>query len=204
MTPLSSSSADLEAEKAKYWRVWQHKSYRRNSPGERHAAYFLFRTDRELGDTAIDLGCGTGRAGKFLADYKKKTLAGEIKKINVTLFDLIDAREVDLPFIQGNIWDLQVPVFDWILCCDVLEHMPPQYVDQTLDGMARITRKGGLLTIAHFANSTAEFDDMDVIEDLHLTIEPVSWWKPKIEKRWQVREWEGDIQSRVIIGPPKG
>jgi len=195
---------DLESEKRKYWQAYQHKSYRKNSPGERVAAYFLFSSAREQGDTVIDLGCGTGRAGKYIADYRKKMPAGEPKVINVTLFDFVDVREVDLPFIQGNMWELDgIPVFDWILCCDVLEHIPPQYVDRTLDGMAAITRKGGLLTIAHFPCSTADFPDMDVIEDLHLTIESPHWWQAKIDKRWQVREWRDGIQSRVVLGPPR-
>jgi len=197
-------SDTLESEKRKYWRAYQHKSYRVGSPGERVADYFLFSTAREPGDTVIDLGCGTGRAGKRIADYRKKTSTGQIKHINVVLFDFVDAREVDLPFIEGNLWDLSgLPVFDWILCCDVLEHIPPQYVDRTLDGMARITRKGGLLTIAHFASSTAHFPDMEVIEDLHLTVQPPEWWQAKIEKRWQIREWREDTQSRVVLGTPK-
>ena len=195
---------DLAHEKRKYWNLYQHKRYRRGSPGEREAAYFLFSSNREQGDTVIDLGCGTGRAGKHIAEYNKKMPGGEPKRINVTLFDFVDAREVDLPFIEGNIWDLNgLPVFDWILCCDVLEHVPPQYVDQTLDGMAEITRKGGLLTISHIASSTADFG-VEPAEDLHLTIEPAAWWHEKVESRWQVKEWrsENGTHSRVILGAP--
>jgi len=201
---MQSSLADLESEKRKYWRAYQHKSYRRGSPGERVAAYFLFSSAREQGDTVIDLGCGTGRAGKYLADYKKKMPGGEPRVLNVTLFDFVDVREVDLPFIEGNMWELDgLPVFDWILCCDVLEHIPPQYVDRTLDGMAKITRKGGLLTIAHVPSSTADFSDMEIIEDLHLTIESPHWWQAKIESRWQIKEWCDGTQSRVVLGLPK-
>lgn len=191
---------DLESEKAKYFRIWHVEAYHNSRAAEGFANYLLFHTDSEIGNTAIDLGCGVGRGGKYLSLMSKK------RAMDVTLFDLIDARaeEVrDLPFIEGNIWDLPPTVYDYILCCDVLEHVPPQYVDRALDGMAAITRKGGLLSIAHFTASTADWPDAEMIEDLHLTVEPPEWWQPKIESRWQVKEWRDGAQSRVLLGPPR-
>lgn len=190
MQPIS-----IEDERHKYWRMWQHKEYRRNSPGERQATLFRSRIVPERGDTLIDLGCGTGRAGAALA----------AKGFNVTLFDLVNAVDdgIGLPFIEGNIWDLrELPKFDWIFCTDVLEHVPPEQVDNTLKGMARITRKGGFLTIAHFEDNCGRM----INEALHLTIQPAEWWMRKIEKLWNVKESEsrGRVSTWIVLGEPRG
>lgn len=183
----------VESERLKYWKAFSWKPYRKNCPGERLATYFRGHIKWNYGDTVIDLGCGTGRAGAALA----------AKQFNVTLFDLLNAvdPDINLPFIEGNIWDLSaLPVFDWIYCADVLEHVPPEQVDNTLTGMARITRKGGLLSISHIIDECGKQID----EQLHLTIKPPSWWREKIEKLWTVTSWEvNHPASMVILGRPK-
>ena len=183
----------IEAERDKYSRMWAHEAYRRSSPGERSATHFRSRIAPARGDTVIDLGCGTGRGGAALA----------AKGFNVTLFDLVPSavdEGVSLPFIEGNLWDLPVlPVFDWIFCTDVLEHIPPEHVDAALKGMAKITGKGGFLTIAHFQDGFGNV----IGERLHLTVEPPDWWRPRIEKFWHIQEWETTGTSAVVLGGPK-
>jgi cyclopropane fatty-acyl-phospholipid synthase-like methyltransferase len=57
-----------EKERAKYQSIWAYPQYRMNSPGEAAVPRFLFHLPWAAGDTLIDLGCGTGRAGKALAE----------------------------------------------------------------------------------------------------------------------------------------
>jgi SAM-dependent methyltransferase len=185
----------IEEEKERYGFMWEHQRYRNGSPGQHHVNAFLFASRRSPGDTLVDLGCGTGRAGKQLSKY-----------LNVFLFDLIhQAVEVDLPFIEGNIWDLSaLPEFDWIFCTDVLEHIPPERVDVTLAGMQRITRKGGLLTVSHINSNMADFG-LERDEPLHLTVQPAGWWTEKIGKLWHIKDVETNWRdSRFTLGSPIG
>lgn len=156
---------------------------------------FLHFAARDKGDTLIDLGCGTARASYALSKWLK-----------VYCFDCVDARECDLPFIEGNLWDLfGLPKFDWIFSTDVLEHIPPAEVDKTLDGMAHITRKGGLFSISHLPSPGTDFDDDLTDVELHLTIMPGKWWTEKIVRRWQDVKWHdrGLMNSSVYtFGAP--
>jgi 2-polyprenyl-3-methyl-5-hydroxy-6-metoxy-1,4-benzoquinol methylase len=184
----------VESERIKYEKIWRVPDYRCYSPGEHLVKHFLNSVPWEKGDTLIDLGCGTGRAGKALAN----------EGLHVFLLDLVkDAVDPDiiLPFISANLWNLPRALkFDWIYSTDVLEHIPPCYVDATLDGMVEMTRKGGMLQIAHFQDGFGKV----IGETLHLTVEPPEWWRKKITERWPVLRWETD-QSRSIafLGTPK-
>jgi ubiquinone/menaquinone biosynthesis C-methylase UbiE len=188
---------NIEQEKERYQFMWASGRYRRNSPAMRHVNHFLFTSRRAPGDTLIDLGCGMGHAGKRLSKY-----------LHVFLFDLVhQAVEVEgLPFIEGNIWDLSaLPVFDWVYCCDVLEHIPPERVDETLTGMARITRKGGIATVSHLPSPMSDFGITERNEELHLTVESSDWWTEKIGKLWHIKNIETNWRdSQFTLGPPIG
>lgn len=181
---------DTEQEREKYRKIWGFKDYRRNSPGERLVTHARAHWKYEQGDTLIDLGCGTGRAGKIFAQ----------KKFKVTLLDLAPNcldPDIDLPFINACLWELPpLPKFDWIYSADVLEHIPPEHVDAVLDSMAALTGKGGFFHIAHFRDGCGEL----INDRLHLTIQPPEWWQPKIQARWQVEEWENGSSSNVFLG----
>ena len=188
-------NATLDLERQKYWKLWKHKAYRQNSPGQMLAAYFRANVQWQRGDTLVDLGCGTGRAGALLG----------LKGFKVTLIDFVDALDDDIrrstPFIEMNLCQLEgLPVFDWIYCADVMEHIPPEYVDQTLDGMARITRKGGIFSISHKLDGYGKL----VNERLHLTIQNSSWWGQKLLDRWELPKSEpGTGASIYIVGKPR-
>lgn len=178
-----------ESEKAKYEKIWAVPGYRVNSPGEGLVDCFAAVTPT---GTLIDLGCGTGRAGLKLRDLG----------FEVTLFDLTKAAldkktiQAGLPFIEGNLWGncLFWAPFDWIYCTDVLEHIPPEHIDATLDNMARITGLGGFLQIAMFEDGFGKY----IGDTLHLTIQTEEWWMEKITKRWEVKSYES-AGGRLIV-----
>lgn len=181
----------LAHEQDKYRRMWAHPAYRQYSPGEQAVATFLGGLPWKAGDSLVDLGCGTGRAGAALA------AAG----LRVQLLDFCrDAVEVaGLTFIEAVLWALPpgLPRYEWIYCVDVLEHIPPEYVDATLDGMADLTLQGGYLQIACTPDGCGAL----IGERLHLTVQPPAWWRAHIARRWTILADQSDAgTARFLVG----
>lgn len=151
------------SERAKYERVWAVDEYRAHSPGE--WALPLFRQMvRKRDATLLDLGCGTGRAGRQLAALG----------FEVTLADLVPAAvDVnDLPFVKINAWGRwPSQCYDWVYCCDVLEHVPIECVERTLRNIARHCDQ--LFATIHFGED--HFGQV-IGHPLHLTVRPFLWW----------------------------
>jgi len=179
----------LEKERDKYRRMWALPIYRLNSPGERAVPMFLTHVPWQEGDTVIDLGCGTGRAGVELAQ----------NGLRVTLLDLcMEALDpgvlLRIPFIEASLWDIPrwIGAFDWIYCVDVLEHIPPEIIGTVLDQMAVLTKSGGFLQIACFRDGCGRM----IGEDLHLTLNSPDWWRKKIAERWEITQ---DLTTQQAI-----
>lgn len=172
----------IEQERDKYQRVWAHPDYRRWSPGEAIVPVFLERLPWQKEEGLLDLGCGTGRAGKLLHD------AG----LRVLMIDLCrEAVEVsDIPFMEACLWELPAGLHprEWVFCVDVLEHLPPDYIGSTLDDLAALTIKGGLLKIACFEDGCGAM----IGEPLHLTVQPALWWLERIKARWEIFDVDDD------------
>lgn len=175
-----------QQERDKYARMWAVPAYGVYSPGVECVSRFLAQAEFNQGDTLIDLGCGTGRAGLELARHG----------LQVYLFDHVRAVEPDnhLPFIEGNLWNLPSLIrFKWFFCADVMEHIPPEHVDATLAGIARIARQG-FFQIAMCADSFGS----QIGEKLHLTVENSSWWRSQLSKYFSIRSAE-DEGSRFSV-----
>ena len=189
-----------EIERTKYHRMWTEvPRYRSHSPGEVLTSHFVrHATGLIQGDSIIDLGCGPGRASALLSEGG----------FNVTQLDITEAsldpavRQKNIPFVEACLWELpeDLPVFDWLYCCDVLEHIPTDKVDAVLDGMAAITGKGAFLQIALFAEVFGRY----IAATLHLTVKPAGWWQEKILQRWHCEKF--DIAGNRLValtGKPK-
>lgn len=173
------------SEKTKYDVVWRDlPSYRECSPGEDFAPFFFdgFRGEMRAGQTLIDFGCGTARVTKsFLA-----------KGLNVTLVDIspyaLDEEIRNLlilfsnqvHFVQACLWQLpkELKSASWIYCCDVLEHIPEDYLDRVLDQIRERMRVGGYFSICLKEDLTGK----KLGQPLHLTIRPKAWWEKKLAK----------------------
>jgi len=176
-----------EQERDKYRRMWDCWQYRQNSPGERLVPVFLKEADWRLGDTLLDVGCGTGRAGKKLSE----------SGLAVALFDIAaNAPEIPaLPFIEGCLWEMPQKLlrFTWFYCCDVMEHIPTEHVDDCLDNLEAIADKG-------FFQIALHYDGWGhlICDELHLTVKPDLWWLDKLTKRWMVTILPGRESDRLL------
>lgn len=181
-----------EQEKAKYEKAWKIHGYRDNSPGERLVQVFLENAKPSPGQTLVDLGCGTGRAGLKLMH----------NGLDVTLLDISESaldphvRAVSMPFYEACLWDDPPAIgFDWFYCTDVMEHIPPAHVDRVL-GNARLMATKGFFQIAMFDDAWGN----QINEKLHLTVRGRQWWLDRISEHWQnIKEFEIEWQRICLL-----
>jgi 2-polyprenyl-3-methyl-5-hydroxy-6-metoxy-1,4-benzoquinol methylase len=170
-------------ERATYRDIWSSvDAYADHAPGEHWAPLFLAMVDRTSG-TLLDAGCGTGKGGVALAN------AG----FDVTLADLtpdgLTPAARSLPFFSVCLWhdlyDLARQQawpgrsrFDYVYCCDVLEHIPPQFTMLVVDQLLRVTRHGLFLSVA----LTPDHFGAWIGKPLHQTVQAFTWWRDSLSE----------------------
>lgn len=156
-------------ERAKYSEIWSLDEYREaDSPGVINVERFMsvLKPDLQRQPSLYDIGCGSGKAG----------LAFEKHGLRVSYVDITDAGldpAVDRKnFVMAPLWDRWAQERHMYgFCCDVLEHIPPEYV------MLVISRILDACDTVWFqiANRPDKFGAL-IGEQLHLTVQPYSWW----------------------------
>lgn len=166
---LSSSEA-REAEK--YRQIWNVPGYRVYSPGEQlvNEAFGLL----DMKGKVIDFGCGSGRA---LKAFQEKGL--EVLGVDIAVNCL--NPDINVPLCISPLWSLPDIKGDFGFCTDVMEHIPPEYVDDVLRGIKKSVSK------VYFQIATIPDGFGDLIgERLHLTVKPTKWWLETLGKYWDV------------------
>lgn len=170
----------LASEASKYRAVWGDSQYREVSPGLRHLDGAIEWMDPHPRATFTDWGCGTGRVGAEL--YRRG--------FDVRLVDIApNAYEGTLPFVVSSLWALpdSLGATDYGFCADVMEHIPPERVDDVLAGIARRTRIACFFQIALFHDH--KFTKHGA---LHLSVLPPDWWEARLLAHF------GFVESRMI------
>lgn len=95
------------------------------------------------GDTALDIGTRHGFFARQMADRFTKVIALDLEK-----------PEVDHPKIEcvkGDVTDLQFPdnSFDFVLCAEVLEHIPESSLEKACGEIARVSRKNAVIGVPY-------------------------------------------------------
>lgn len=126
----------------------------------------ILATVNLVGATSIlDYGCG------------KALLHAELQ---------LRANEFNQPCKITN-YDPAIPEFseapepaDLVVCTDVMEHVEPEFLDNVLADLRRLTIKTLYLAISLRPSSKFLADG----RNSHLIIRPVEWWLPKLRKDW--------------------
>jgi len=123
--------------------------------------------------TMLDFGCGFGLLKEKLGN-----------KFSITEYDAGIPKKNKLP----------VGKFDMVVCCDVMEHVEPEFVDQTIDWLYYYATKVIYVSIC-CAPSLETFDDGS---NLHLTVQPPSWWMSRFEERGAKLSYNGTDRGLLI------
>lgn len=165
----------IESERDKYAKVYQFPGYGRVGHAVKIAQHLIQRARPK--STIGDFGCGRG------ASFPPFLAAG----FSIVPVDHIDAllpEYRNLPhvraLIQASLWDDELPAVDYGVCTDVMEHIPPAFVDKTLENIATAIRYGCLWSICHVPDVWGK----RIGAPLHLTIQPSEWWRLRLETYW--------------------
>ena len=184
------------AERATYEDVWSSVShYTTDSPGEMNMPLFLQMASP--GGSVLDAGTGSGKGALALAK------AG----YNVTCCDLTadglvpEARA--LPFKQLCLWE---PLrtnwlrrFDYVYCCDVLEHIPPQFTMLAVARMLEVCKRGLFTSVTLIPDNLGIW----VGKALHQTVQPFEWWRDSFGEIGDVVDARDLLISGVYFVKPR-
>jgi SAM-dependent methyltransferase len=190
------------AERDLYSDVWTSlDDYATFAPGEAYLPLFLQIVGEARG-VVLDAGCGSGKGGLALAG------AG----FDVTLCDLTDDGLTDearrtLPFRRMCLWrDLRPHVWadkrwlvDYTYCCDVLEHLPPQFTMLAVNQMLRVTALGLFLSVSLVPDQFGFW----MGRALHQTVQPFTWWRDALRELGTVEEARDLLTSAVFYVRPR-
>ena len=152
-------------EKEKYEWVWNN-GYQPSRCALPLADYIARSCNPEW--TLLDIGCGDGSTV-----YSLREREFNCQGLDITLAGLKHDRD---GFKEESVWKMSYPddSFDFTFSTDLLEHLPPEFVDDSIAEIFRITRYRTFHSIANFA-------DVRGGRVLHLIRESAEWWKAKFD-----------------------
>lgn len=169
---------NFESEKEVYEYLWDQDYYRRISVSKKMLSEYVNGLDYNPGDTVIDIGCGAGKGSKYILQNSKMNvvmLDFAENCLDQETRDLIDDDK--LKFFIHDITEKFPVKARFGFCVDVMEHIQPELVDQTLKNI--------------FDACDEVFFNIAMVEDragkeigrkLHLTVRNEQWWLNKLKE----------------------
>jgi len=189
-------------ERETYEAVWTGiAQYGDNSPGLEQVDRFLDMSGA-TGGSVLDAGCGSGKGALALQD----------KGFDVTLADLTASGLTEaaqaLPFARVELWHDLSPVayastgmtkFAYVYCCDVLEHVPPEFTMLVIARLLAVTRTGLFLSISTVGDAYGAW----VGKPLHQTVKDFVWWRDRLNELGQVEECRDLLNGGLYYVRPR-
>jgi len=178
------SIADLERDT--YDAMWELPQYQGEpSPGAQFAP--LFSTIALPRSTVLDAGCGNGKGALTLASQGFSVYTCDISSAGLPPI-------WPLPFFQAAVWDdltgWNDGTYDWVYCCNVLEHLPPQFTMLAVSQMLRIATHGVFLTVSTQPDGLGIW----IGKSLRPTVQGFTWWRDSL------RELSIVFEARDLVG----
>lgn len=191
-------------ERATYEEMWTAGvGYDVHSPGLAYLPIFLQNAGVMRPRTVLDAGCGSGAMAVALAAD-----GFDVTMCDLTSSGLLPAAE-DLPFFEASLWrplpeqagalrPRYVSAWDYVVCCDVLEHVPPQFTMLTIRNLIESARQGVFLSVC------LQPDHMGVWagKALHQTVQPFVWWRDSLREVATVVDARDLISDAVFYLKP--
>jgi hypothetical protein len=129
----------------------------------------------------LDYGCGA-----------KMNLGKHIKPAHKLQYQAYD------PCVE-ELAGMPVPA-QMVACIDVLEHIEPEFLDNVLDHIAKLTEAVAFMTV-HTGPAGKTLPDG---RNAHIIQEPMEWWIPKFTSRFELQTVQvRHHQAFYVIGHPK-
>lgn len=129
-------------------------------------------------ETLLDYGCGKGEMGRHLPAYSYDPCVAQFSKRP-----------------EGT--------FDMVACCDVLEHVEPDLLDNVLSDIRQFADKAIFLTISTRPAGKVLADGRNA----HLIVQGQNWWRERLTQNftfWQLTITNTDISELTVFGVQNG
>jgi SAM-dependent methyltransferase len=181
-------------QQSKYERLWAIDKYREGCPGEGAVSEFLAQTNMPKNADCIDFGCGTGRGGLMLAMLNQAivTLVDFAENaLDEDICDIIEAQPDRLKWVQADLSDHIPIIATYGYCVNVLEHLPPEEVDNAIRNMMQAANHifFQIMTVP----DDTKYDGIK--SPLHLTVQPYEWWIKKFRNLGAVVHWSQNYKN---------
>lgn len=183
-------------------------AYSEHSPGENFLPQFLDMAGID-GEhwrySVLDAGCGTGKGAIAL-----KNAGFRVKACDLTYKGLVPGfTSHDIPFNEACLWSPIAPQightdvggrFDYVYCCDVIEHIPPEYVMLAIRNLLDVSRRGVFLSIG------LQHDTFGIWlgKQFHQTVRPHAWWRSNLASISRLRECRDLLVCGLYMLEPDG
>ena len=144
--------------------------------GGRYCDRLLVQLDKRGIREVLDYGAGKGPV--------KDVLSRKAQRIAVYEYD---------PAIAGK--DSRPDPRDAVCCLDVMEHIEPECMDEVLDDIKGLARKLVYFVICTQLSGSHMLPDG---RNPHLIVQPFTWWKEHLEKRWKLVHSEDEMSKNFV------
>ena len=138
-------------------------------------------------EVTLDLGCGHAVLSNYFTDYTG---------VDVSSYVIEDNKQKKGKYIHSSLHEYQDERrYDNIISTDVLEHLPEDIIDQTLQSITNLKANRFIFSISCRPSVTLSLKG----EQLHLTVKEPSWWKAKLMNYFDTVEVKVEKPTWIVV-----